>query len=405
MEMAASEPNLQPAREILEVAGERQRKIDAEVARVEALKAQMDEQRKNKGRGRPSTQNAQKYKSLDTQLSRLKRGLLPGEIVAPQGAPRTTDETRASAVQHCQHHAAAGNVPTGRPSPEAGRDRGGGAAAAADGGNIDGAGDGDDAGGDDDEEDPNFRQYYAVTPTQRTFNNTMMHEYMKKERDRRISKIEPYPIIGGGCAPESIGVGAVHIFAPHLHMGLPLPPCPRHGWRSVDEQKLRTHGCCPARRVFAQTCDEWLSGVRIICGICEGEKREAEEVLAEMEEDDEMEGTSELQEARAEVADITYSYRSYNPKSIELYAQRYYWYIASLPYVVLNKRTAVTRVLARRIMRACAAGSNPTDMAEELLELKSEWFDLLRAQESARSIRTWRTLPCLALCARHRLPP
>jgi hypothetical protein len=72
--------------------------------------------------------------------------------------------------------------------------------------------------------------------------------------------------------------------------------------------------------------------------------------------------------------------RSYNPKSLELYAQRYYWYVASLPYVVLNRRTAVTRPIARRIMRACQAGSNPTDLAEELLELKSEWFDLLRAQ-------------------------
>lgn len=31
-------------------------------------------------------------------------------------------------------------------------------------------------------------------------------------------------------------------------------------------------------------------------------------------------------------------------------------------------------------MRACADHSNPTDLAEELIELKSEWFDLLRAQ-------------------------
>lgn len=72
--------------------------------------------------------------------------------------------------------------------------------------------------------------------------------------------------------------------------------------------------------------------------------------------------------------------RSYNPKSLELYAQRYYWYVAAMPYVVLNRRTAVTRVLARRIVRACSEHGNPTDLAEELLELKSEWFDVLRAQ-------------------------
>ena len=34
--------------------------------------------------------------------------------------------------------------------------------------------------------------------------------------------------------------------------------------------------------------------------------------------------------------------RSYNPKSLELYAQRYYWYVAALPYVVLNRRTATS---------------------------------------------------------------
>ena len=54
--------------------------------------------------------------------------------------------------------------------------------------------------------------------------------------------------------------------------------------------------------------------------------------------------------------------------------------MAALPYVVLNRRTAVVRPLARRIMRACQAGSNPTDLAEELLEMKTESFDLLRAQ-------------------------
>ena len=47
---------------------------------------------------------------------------------------------------------------------------------------------------------------------------------------------------------------------------------------------------------------------------------------------------------------------------------------------MLNKRTAITRPLARRIMRGCTKGSNPTDLAEELLELKAETFNSLEAQ-------------------------
>ena len=44
---------------------------------------------------------------------------------------------------------------------------------------------------------------------------------------------------------------------------------------------------------------------------------------------------------------------------------------------MLNQRTAITRVLARRIM---VPGSNPTFLAKQLLESKTEWFDGLRAQ-------------------------
>ena len=49
----------------------------------------------------------------------------------------------------------------------------------------------------------------------------------------------------------------------------------------------------------------------------------------------------------------------------------------ALPWVVLNQRTAITRVLARRIM---TPGSNPTILTKQLLESKREWFDGLRAQ-------------------------
>ena len=82
-------------------------------------------------------------------------------------------------------------------------------------------------------------------------------------------------------------------------------------------------------------------------------------------------------EVQAAIKAETYCYRSYNPASIKLYAERYAWWVESLEYVVLNKRTAVTRPLARRIMRGCTKGSNPTDLAEELLELKAETFNSL----------------------------
>ena len=58
-------------------------------------------------------------------------------------------------------------------------------------------------------------------------------------------------------------------------------------------------------------------------------------------------------------------------------------WVESRPYIILNKRTAIKRSLARRIMRACAKNSNPSDLAEELLELKSEYLTSLQAQERA----------------------
>ena len=48
-------------------------------------------------------------------------------------------------------------------------------------------------------------------------------------------------------------------------------------------------------------------------------------------------------EIQAAIKAAPYCYRSYNPASIKLYAERYAWWVESLEYVVLNKRTAVTR--------------------------------------------------------------
>ena len=46
----------------------------------------------------------------------------------------------------------------------------------------------------------------------------------------------------------------------------------------------------------------------------------------------------------------------------------------------MNKSTAVTIQLARRILRACAHGSNPTDLAAEIEEYKGEVFAVVQLQ-------------------------
>lgn len=53
---------------------------------------------------------------------------------------------------------------------------------------------------------------------------------------------------------------------------------------------------------------------------------------------------AELQGANAAVKAATYTYRSYNPRSLELYAQRYYWYVRALPWVVLTFRLCLTAI-------------------------------------------------------------
>ena len=227
----------------------------------------------------------------------------------------------------------------------------------------------------------------------------MSNSYKRGEIPRSEIKVEPNNLLASGCRHDLIGLGAVHICAPHLHLGLLYTPCPRHGWKAVDDGRVSTRGMCPARRVYARSVDEWLIGAKQICGLCRDERREAESELKELEKACAEE--SELQVARAAVKAATYSYRwssstarspswsmpilsvlarrrrSYHPRSLELYAQRYYWYVAAMPYLVLNKRTAVTREVARQVM---LPGSNPTALAKQLLEFKTEWFDLLRAQ-------------------------
>ena len=100
--------------------------------------------------------------------------------------------------------------------------------------------------------------------------------------------------------------------------------------------------------------DEWLGGQVLTCDYCHQEKAEAQEYLDELEQDDfDDENLEERLEVEAKVKSITYSYRSYNPESMLLYAERYDWYVQSLDYIVLNKQTAISRLLALRVSRSC----------------------------------------------------
>jgi hypothetical protein len=345
---------MEAARAALSAAGERQQRLDALIAEEQAKLDAINANRASRGSGRPPGAEARRVAAIERKLDRLKRGELPDDAGAG-AAPRADVDLRASARQHPQHHAAAGVAPQGRSS----NSTGGGSSSGVGSGGADG-----DPDQDDDEESEEFKQYYRVSSNQRVWNETVAHEYSNGLRDRGAIEVEPPNVLRSCCDPALVGLGKVHICAPHLHLGLPLPPCPRHGWEAVDRGKLHSKFSCGARRVYGDTTDEWLVGTKITCDLCKAEKCEKQSELDELEEAEA--DAEEIERARAEVKAATYSYRSYNPISMHLYAQRYYWYVASLEYVVLNRRTAVTRKLARRIMRALPNKTSASDLAEEV---------------------------------------
>ena len=53
------------------------------------------------------------------------------------------------------------------------------------------------------------------------------------------STFRPMDVVKAGCKRELIGVGACHVHGPHIYLGLPLPPCPKCGWRSVEGKHLK----------------------------------------------------------------------------------------------------------------------------------------------------------------------
>ena len=214
---------LEAAQAELAETGIRRADIDLEMAKQQKRLDDLAAQRKNKGRGRPTTTHASKVRDAESKIANLQRNILPTES-APY-VPRTAIELIGSAAQHPQHHAAASSVPVGRPTSDSKRQR------------VEGEDDDDDDGeltdDDDGDESAEFKQYYRVSPAQQAFNGDVAHGYIKHELQRSEILVTADNLIASGCRNEMIGLGPVHICAPQLHMGLPMTPCPRHGCTSL----------------------------------------------------------------------------------------------------------------------------------------------------------------------------
>ena len=319
---------LEKARAALLEQGQRQNQI---FRMIEGKQAELDQRiaaRKGKGSGRLSVAEQKKEDDLNALLVNLRLGYLPGERVPTARAP--TAQVFQSARQHSAHHAGGLSVPAGRPRNDGGR---------AGRGNNDGdagdEGDGvDDVDGaecdapDDGEADPAFTHFYRVPINQKAFNKWAAVQFVRNGANLSSATFRPKDVIKAGCNRKLIGVGACHVHAPHRYLGLPLPPCPKHGWSSVDRKRVKSKGTCPARRVYDDGIDEWVVGSLVLCGLCEDEHNELAEELRGLEEDGADEEEIKLLEAAVKAA--TYSFRSYNHESMKLYAERYGWYVLSL---------------------------------------------------------------------------
>ena len=82
---------------------------------------------------------------------------------------------------------------------------------------------------------------------------------------------------------------------------------------------MTTNGPTPARRVFGGAVDEWVSGQSCLCLLCKKKKDDLKLELDELEDEDEVKAKEE------EIAATKCYYRSYNKKSLDLYAERYPW--------------------------------------------------------------------------------
>ena len=172
-------------------------------------------------------------------------------------------QVQESARQNAPHHAASQPLPSGRPSSSA---AGSGGAAGGSGGTAGRASEPDH---DDGEEDDLLRKanYYTITPQQRAFNEEKTLHFINNAAKLSHAYFEPPDVSKSGCDPKFIGVGKVHVHAPHLFLGLAKPPCPTCGW-NVDSNTVKTKGVCGARRVYAAEIDEWVSGQKMLCTVC-----------------------------------------------------------------------------------------------------------------------------------------
>jgi hypothetical protein len=102
--------------------------------------------------------------------------------------------------------------------------------------------DGDaDIAGDDFDDTLASTNYYTCPLQQKEFNARCKKSFFG-DGNTKSPVFYPNNLLGGRCQPKDIGVSQVHIFAPHLHLGLPFPPCPSCGWRSVDDKMVTTKG-------------------------------------------------------------------------------------------------------------------------------------------------------------------
>ena len=307
--------------EILAKAGRRQAEIDRRVA---AAQKELDDRikaRQGKGSGRLPKAEQMKDDNLNKLLVRLKRGYLPGEVMSNARAP--PEQVAASARQNAAHHAAGTSAPSGRPARAGNGSSGNGSDDDGGGAGSSGGSSGAEADPDDSEPDERFRHYYSITSQQAAFNACAVAKFKSGAANIPSATFTPTDVVKAGCDRSLIGVGACHVHAPHKYLGLPLPPCPKCGWKSVDGQHVSTRGYCAARRVYSEGIDEWLVGHKCVCARCKKEHDRAAGELAELEDDDAP--AEEIAEAKAAVAAAQYCYRSYNHESMKIYAERYAW--------------------------------------------------------------------------------
>eukprot|EP00908_Phaeocystis_cordata_P025582 Transcript_804.p1 GENE.Transcript_804~~Transcript_804.p1 ORF type:complete len:303 (-),score=119.48 Transcript_804:19-858(-) len=219
-----------------------------------------------RGRGRWNSRDQNSKDALEDNIKLLQSGVLPSERRA--AARASAASVQESARQNAEHHAASQPPPSGRPATNA---AGSGGAAGGSGAAAGCAAEEEDAPDlDDGEEDEALREanYYAVSAQQKAFNEERTREFIKGAANMSHAYFEPPDVSKSGCNPAYIGVGKLHVHAPHLFLGFAKPPCPTCGWKSVDQDTVKSWGVCPARRVYAAETDEWVAGQLMLCTAC-----------------------------------------------------------------------------------------------------------------------------------------